>query len=564
MQESNWHNWHNTTNVGGPVKKEFSPNNGPSEQGKNIQNLHFKPGLDALMEIVKSAMNASGEARIRAFGSKWSLNNAAYTKDYMVKTWELNYAKIGLAKNMVTQAYKNKADKLCFVQAGVMIHYLNEALFAKNLALQTTGASDGQRLIGAISTGTHGSAMHVGAMQEYVKGIHLVIPDGDADAKHVFLQRKSDQAVNSSFATFMDNTVLIDDDELFNAAVVGFGCFGLIHGLLIETEDLFLLNYQTVRFNPNKNWYKDRLQTVLRNPTRKNIRALARKGSSIRLFDWLKDEEGYPYFFSVTQNPYWSGLNPRTFFIEVMEKLPYDPNKNIAMAPFSRKHEKHEAIDKGMKKSRAKGLTLTKDELSVGIQLGLKVFHHDSLIPRNASLRKPTLTFPNVVFNTKSSTNPVTTAPCPASSTEIAVPFSHVNAAVDCVIEVLQSHLLAAPLGIRYIPKSLATLAVNQYEDFTVTIELPGPQKGSGLLCSLFPDAEIAHNAVFEELNQRNIPHRFHWGQQLPMNTNWITKSYGAEKVAAWKAARNKLLTGAKARNIFANKLTDAVGLTSS
>jgi hypothetical protein len=137
-----------------------------------------------------------------------------------------------------------------------------------------------------------------------------------------------------------------------------------------------------------------------------------------------------------------------------------------------------------------------------------------------------------------------------------------VNAAVDCVIETLQDHLLAAPLGIRYIPKSLATLAVNQYDDFTVTIELPGPQKGSGALCSLFPDAEVAHNAVFEALNQRNIPHRFHWGQQLPMNTNWITNSYGAEKVAAWKSARTKLLPSAKAQNIFANKLTDAVGLT--
>ncbi len=117
-------------------------------------------------------------------------------------------------------------------------------------------------------------------------------------------------------------------------------------------------------------------------------------------------------------------------------------------------------------------------------------------------------------------------------------------------------------MGIRYLPPSKATLAVNQYDDFTVTIELPGPQKGSHGLCSLFPNSEAAHNAIFAALNSRNIPHRFHWGQQYPLNADWVTESYGADKVNAWKDARGRILHTPKAQHLFSNEMTDAIGLT--
>ena len=37
------------------------------------------------------------------------------------------------------------------------------------------------------------------------------------------------------------SAVLVSDDTLFNAALVSFGSFGIIHGLMIETRDRFLL-----------------------------------------------------------------------------------------------------------------------------------------------------------------------------------------------------------------------------------------------------------------------------------------------------------------------------------
>jgi hypothetical protein len=139
-----------------------------------------------------------------------------------------------------------------------------------------------------------------------------------------------------------------------------------------------------------------------------------------------------------------------------------------------------------------------------------------------------------------------------------------VTEAVDAIIETLQdpAHLLATPLGIRYLPNSLATLAVNQSFEpasaMTVTIELPGPDgKGHPL-----PPAAPAHQAIFEMLKAKGIPHRFHWGQQYPLNDQWVSQSYPAEKVATWKAARQQLLPTTKAQLLFSNEMTDAIGLT--
>ena len=581
-------NWHKSINVGGSVQRELIPYNGatiPTET-HSIQSNEFKQGLQQLLQYVADAMKEEEPVRIRSYGSKWSLNNAAYTNSYMVKSWGLNYCKIGLDTTEVTANYQANADKLCFVQTGVMIHDLNNELFARRLVLKTTGASDGQRLVGAISAGTHGSAMNFGSMQDYVKGIHLVIPKG-TDSEHVFVQRASDPVINDNFAAFLDNTRIIQDDDLFNAAVVGFGSFGLIHGLLIETEAMFQLKYKIVRFNPDDPHYKEPLRQALANPTRANIRAITTKRGE-PIFDWVNDETGYPYFFSVTRNPYDNKLlNPRTFFVEVMEKVPlsaeFDAYSQEELASYLQDqmqngniqvHEKHEAVYHGLQAHLAKNLSdptksnsLHKEALSAGIQIGLMVFHrHESKIPEIAVQQPPTTNFPNLIFHTKSATSPITNAPMPASSTEIGVPLSHVTEAVDAILETLQdpNHLLATPLGIRYIPNSLATLAVNQSFDpsseITVTIELPGPD-GNG---HFIPPAAPAHQAIFEMLKARGIPHRFHWGQQYPLNSDWVSQSYAPEKVAAWKTAREQLLPTAKAQFLFSNDMTDAIGLTDS
>ena len=79
-------------------------------------------------------------------------------------------------------------------------------------------------------------------MHDYVKGIHLVLP-----GKTVLIQRESDPVVTWRYMEEIGANELISDDDLFNAAVVSFGTFGIIHAFIIETEPIFRLVSQVKR-----------------------------------------------------------------------------------------------------------------------------------------------------------------------------------------------------------------------------------------------------------------------------------------------------------------------------
>jgi FAD/FMN-containing dehydrogenase len=101
-------------------------------------------------------------------------------------------------------------------------------------------ATDGQTLGGSISTGSHDAAIHFGSIQEHVKGIHLVIP-----GETVYVQRNSDPVLTENYVV---NTLgadrLISNDDMFNAALVSFGSFGVVHGYLLQTEKMFKLKVE--------------------------------------------------------------------------------------------------------------------------------------------------------------------------------------------------------------------------------------------------------------------------------------------------------------------------------
>jgi L-gulonolactone oxidase len=80
-----------------------------------------------------------------------------------------------------------RADRdsgLVTVLAGTPLHELNEALWHLGLALPNLGDVDVQTIAGAISTGTHGTGLHLGGLATQVRGLQFVLADGtlhDAD-----------------------------------------------------------------------------------------------------------------------------------------------------------------------------------------------------------------------------------------------------------------------------------------------------------------------------------------------------------------------------------------------
>jgi len=312
----NFTNYHYSIDVGGRVHTVFHPqNNGKSRQWKldqYYQEEDFKGGLKQLRECITEANNR--KQQIRAVGSGWSLSNIAYVNGVMVDcvgnfnirddddrdfSKGLNYCKVGVDDvSLLADDYQNSAGSLCFVQSGVQVKYLNQALAAKGLVLKTQGASDGQTFVGAVSTGTHGSAIQVGSIQDCVKGIHLVLLE-----KHVYIQRASDKVVTASFCQWLDNADLIESDDMFNAALVSFGSFGLIHGLLLEAENSFNLNFTSCQYDYDE--VKDILSSL-----------------DVAKLGMANDDGTLPFHFEVAINPYRKNSGEGGAFVRTLRKVP--------------------------------------------------------------------------------------------------------------------------------------------------------------------------------------------------------------------------------------------------
>ena len=181
----------------------------------------------ALQELVAQALAAN--VRLRAAGQ------AGRCRRLRSRTVGCSIRSLSTSPSVWTHRWSSdtpeRAAPLRFVQCGIGVAQLSALLRHDGLSLKTSGANNGQTLAGAISTGTHGAALDVGAMQDAVCGLHL-IPDA---RRSLWLERASHPVVTPAFATAL-GAELRRDDALFEAALVSFGSFGIIHGLLIEAE----------------------------------------------------------------------------------------------------------------------------------------------------------------------------------------------------------------------------------------------------------------------------------------------------------------------------------------
>ena len=72
----------------------------------------------------------------------------------------------------------NPETRIITCQSGVPIHDMCDALKPYNLALGALGTIDWQTISGAVMTGTHGGALSIPSLHEFVRSYTLVKPDG--------------------------------------------------------------------------------------------------------------------------------------------------------------------------------------------------------------------------------------------------------------------------------------------------------------------------------------------------------------------------------------------------
>jgi L-gulono-1,4-lactone dehydrogenase len=191
---------------------------------------------ESLQDLVDIVRQAEGDGTtVRAIGSGHSWSDAAVTEGYMVKPGGLRRP-LELEGGLLRHA--PPPDKTWVrVESGMRIRELNAHLDQQGLALQQMGGYDGQTIAGVVSTSTHGSGTDLGPLCDQVRSLELVggggvvyrIEPGEGPTDRVAYERH------------YPDRKLVQDDHWFRAALVGFGCLGLIYSLMLEVQDEYLL-----------------------------------------------------------------------------------------------------------------------------------------------------------------------------------------------------------------------------------------------------------------------------------------------------------------------------------
>jgi hypothetical protein len=429
------------------------------------------------------------------------LSEVAVTEGWLLNTQPLDFT-FRLEPQVVSTETQERAAFLRFVQCGIGIAQLSALLHQEGQSLQTSGASNGQTLAGAISTGTHGAALNVGAVHDAVCGLHL-IPDA---ARSIWLERASRPVVTPAFAVAL-GAELRRDDALFEAALVSFGSFGIIHGLLIETEPLVLLEA-----------YRQRLQLT---------DALWQAISTLT-FDVpeLPHPGERPYHFQVVFNPH--DVAGGVYVTTMYKRLYRDDYTPPPLSP--------ERFAPGDDAAAFIGV------LTDAVPAAIPLLTQQILVRAYAPYDKQEGTLGEIFTNTDLRGR--------LASTAVGISLDRTREAVEAVLaEQEQSGPAAVVVSLRYVRGSSATLAFTQFPT-TCVLEIDGVQSSR---------TDNFYIRVWERLERQGIPYAFHWGKQHNLDAMRVRRLYGP-RVEHWLAARRQLL-GEAERRLFSNALLERLAL---
>ncbi len=510
-QRPGWESAHGTVEVAEPKVAK------PTNEAPDPEDDGWRHGLAALRELVRRAEH--DEKRLTLLGSAWSLSGAIAPPEdaWLVRMRHLSaIPEVGLAEEWTDDP---NPGRLVYAQAGAEITDLHVELASNDLSLPTSGASSGQTIAGAVSTDTHGSALEYGGLPQAVRGIHLVVDGG----RSLWLEPEEAPGVTSAWLEHVEAD-LCRDTDLFEAALVSFGSFGICHGLLLEAEPLFLLRRHRRTHD---------LQYVLD--------GVYADGEEVEIGEWLLPEgRDDLYHFEVKIDP--NVPDDKAALVETIyrtgrcddyEYTDQDPS-DLEIAS-----DTLEMIGGLIEKFGS--VPVAGDVADARIERETRKVMEEQFPETGEHPEEGAL---GEVF-------PKSEVPVGGTSVEYAVDAERLRPALETVLETLREAPFAFPglIGVRFVPQSPATLGFTRF-DLSCTIEIPA----------------VESDAIHELLTRvtRNLDEMvaftMHWGQQIPWETVDLEGMYGTEAVEQWRRARETLL-GEAGREMFRNRLLDASGL---
>ncbi|MGD1846598.1 MAG: FAD-binding protein [Salibacteraceae bacterium] len=489
---------------------------------------------EEIQRLLQACLDDPKKPRFRAYGSSWSLSKVVHSARMLFNA-PMN-VKIPLETDDLHSTTRYQHENLFFFQCGNTVKEISRQLKKTGKSLKMSGASNGQTIAGAVSTGVHGSALKAGSIQDCVVGIQLII--GPKPEDRVYLEKASDPALSDGFAQQLHCRV-IRNDGLFQAALVSMGGFGFIAGLVIEAEDQFLLKRYTKHIKP-----KDALKLA---------QTLDFKNSAFTI-DGEKHPDGSgktPYHYKLYINPY---NQKEDYLTEIIYRHPYRTNYPKPQ-PLVEKF-----IYSDMPGWIAKLVTVDFKRIPKLMKL-----MQGTLFPKVDQVTEGTLG--EIFWDTTIKGNSA------GFAWAFGVDQSNATKAIQLFIELAnQKGPVPGAIGVRFIPATQATLGFTKFP-MTCIVEMDGLQwqpmrvpwgkrkSGLGWRKRQMPSMKAFEKEIVKGLQKAGIPFTWHWGKNCAWEHPGLVKHMFGERMEEWMRYRSALLRPETA-HLFSNDFMDITGLS--
>jgi FAD/FMN-containing dehydrogenase len=448
----------------------------------------FRQAGESLDQVIREARDA--EQKVLAIGSGWGLSKINITEGRLVNTKLLNGC-YDIDERYFDSGYP-AADQRCVVlaQAGMQIAELNAFLeiaphdVGDKRALKAAGIGNGQTIAGAVSGNTHGSQLDFGAMPDFVVGLHLATGSG----RTLWIERASKPVLNEEFANRIGADVIRDDD-VFNAAVVSFGTFGIIAAMAVETAPIYQLAFPAIA-------------DVSHDDLKTQLRVFAKPDpADVYHYEFIFDPHGRKQtamVASAPKVPFEPGHpTPQPRWI-IRDKLGYAPGDNIM---------------------RVAGLLLRL--LPPRFVTGIAFEQYRKLALLNQVRGTPGQLYTSSIYYLEGYTE-----------SAFAVALADAPATIDIVSQVAGDIRLPSISQVRLVRASEATLGFTQHEPRAAVFEVALINNHT------FPEFE---RRLDEAFRTAGIRYTMHWSKNSGIEPAKLEYMYGAERIASWKAARKSV-----------------------
>ncbi|HJL39993.1 MAG TPA: hypothetical protein RMG48_01705 [Myxococcales bacterium LLY-WYZ-16_1] len=221
--------------------------------GNWAHTLRFRPqrvvddleDVAALRDVVTEAVR-SGQ-RVRTVGSLYSFSDCIVSRELLVHPRRVGHrirdvrvtrkgARDALGRLLHPDVFDGAGcTGFAWVLPGTRIHAMVRALARRNMAPYVLGGSTGQRVLGAVSTSTHGAAFDEGPLPDSVVALHVLAGDRDVFIEPARFRVTRDEAARHALCGTND-VELVRSDAALAAAAVAVGAGGVLAGALVKAR----------------------------------------------------------------------------------------------------------------------------------------------------------------------------------------------------------------------------------------------------------------------------------------------------------------------------------------